>query len=47
MSTYIFKMVPITTFIPDNIALTFPNVFYLDPTQLNIGISVTDVSNLF
>jgi hypothetical protein len=30
MSTYVFKITPIKTFSPDNIAFTFPSSFYLD-----------------
>ncbi len=47
MSTYIFRIVPITTFSPDNLAIIFPNNFNLVQTQLNIGLTITDVSNLF
>lgn len=47
MATYIFMVTPIKTFDPSNMALSFPSVFNLDPSQLSIGLCVTQVSNLF
>jgi hypothetical protein len=40
-------MAPITTFSPQNMAITFPNNFYLSQTALTIGLAVTQVNNLF
>ncbi len=41
MSTYVFMITPIKTFDPQNMALTFPNVFNLNPSQLSLGLCVT------
>lgn len=47
MSTYVFKITPIKTFTPENVAFTFPAAFNLDQTELIIGLCISDVSNLY
>jgi hypothetical protein len=47
MSTYIFKIAPISTFSPSNLGITFPNNFYLDSSKLKVSIANTAVNNFF
>lgn len=47
MSTYVFKMAPISTFTPTNIGITFPNNFYIDPTKISVSIYLNAQNNLF
>ena len=47
MSTYVFKILPITSFSPDNLAIKFPKNFYLNQAELSIGMAITNVGNLF
>lgn len=47
MSTYIFKIAPISTFTPTNLGITFPSNFYIDSTQLTIAVATTNDNNFF
>lgn len=47
LATYIFKLAPISTFIPDNIAIKFPDNFYVGTTDLTIGLVLTQFERLF
>lgn len=47
MSTYIFKISPISTFTPSNLGISFPNNFYIDSTKLKVSITNTPTNNFF
>jgi len=47
LSTYIFKISPISTFNPSNLGITFPDNFFIDANQLTIGLTTTSLSNFF
>lgn len=47
MSTYIFKIAPISAFTPSNLGIVFPSNFYLNPNSLTISIANTPTNNFF
>ena len=47
MATYIFKISPVSTFDPNNLAIEFPDNFYLDETELTIGFTTAENGQLF
>lgn len=47
MATYIFKIAPISTFSPNNLAIQFPSNFFLDEEELTIGFTTSENADLF
>lgn len=47
MSTYVFKIAPMSTFSPTNLGITFPSNFFIDPTKIRVSIFLTTQNNIF
>lgn len=47
MSTYVFKIAPISSFSPSNLGITFPSNFYLDGTKIAVSIYLNAQNNIF
>jgi hypothetical protein len=47
MSTYVFKISPISTFSPSNLGISFPSNFYIDSTQISVSIFLNAQNNIF
>lgn len=47
MSTYAFKISPISTFSPSNLGISFPSNFYIDSTKITVSILNHAQNNLF
>jgi len=47
LATYIFKTSPISTFTAENLAITFPDNFFLIASELTIAIVLSTNSRLF
>ncbi len=47
MSTYVFKIAPMSSFSPTNLGITFPSNFYIDPTKLRVSIFLNARNNIF
>jgi hypothetical protein len=47
MSTYAFKISPISTFSPSNLGISFPSNFYIDSTKITVSILNHAHNNIF
>ena len=47
MSTYAFRIAPISTFAPTNLGITFPDNFYIDSTKISVSIYLNAQNNIF
>ena len=47
MATYIFKIAPVSSFIANNLGVTFPDNFFVSEDELTVGITTSRKSNLF
>ena len=47
MATYIFKVRPMFNFVPTNLAIEFPDNFFIDESELTIGLTTSEKSGFF
>lgn len=47
MSTYVFKIAPISTFSPSNLGISFPSNFYIDSSKITVCILNHAQNNIF
>ena len=47
MATYVFKIAPISNYTPNNLGVEFPSNFYIKSSEISVGLTTSNISNLF